>query len=114
MSLSTEEIEQIENSESALVQRLYAEYKVFSESPYVESYLSALHQLKKWDEEMLSSPVGINDNEQEKAFDRVLKYLDLRDKLLQSLDATRMRMTGVQKEKLKKSKTIETDESVTL
>lgn len=112
--LSTQEIEEIESSESALVQRLYAEYKIFADSPYVESYLSALHQLKKWDEEMLTRPVGINDNEQEKAFERVLKYLDLRDKLLQSLDATRSRMSGIQKEDLKKRKKVEENNSVAI
>lgn len=100
MSLSTDEIEQIENSEIALVQRLWKEYKSFIESPYINSYLSALKQLQKWDEEILEKPITINDNEKEKAFDRVLRYLEVRNELLLSLNATRKLMTGEEKDEV--------------
>ena len=98
--LSTIEIEQIEKSEQSIVQRLYAEYKIFAESPYVDSYLSALNQLNKWNEELRDRPVAINENEKDKAFERALLYLKSRDELLESLDATRNRMSEKQHEEV--------------
>lgn len=93
-------------------EELREELRVIKESPYYQSYKSALIQIKYWDVEIGGDPVSIKGKEEEdtRLFDKALKYLLEQPKLYANLEALRQRILPQDLAKIEKEATSTVDE----
>lgn len=92
------------SKESVRIKELEERLAIFEKSPYLAGYLSTLTQLDEWNNEMLGNPISLKStgDEDMKAFDKAIKFLERKEDLYKQLDYFRDKMTEVDKEEADK------------
>lgn len=108
--MSPEQLTILLNNKDKLVQELLTEYLSLIESPYYTSYVATLKQIEQWNAEIVKTPINITGNAEEKAYDRVLKYMLVQDELLNKLNNIRLLMKPEEQKEVQQKATSIVDE----
>jgi hypothetical protein len=108
--MTPESLTKLLNNKDKLVQELLDEYLSLIESPYYSSYIAHLKQIESWNAEITKIPIKITGNDEEKAYDRVLKYLLVQDELLNKLNGIRLLMKPAEQKEIQQKATSIIDE----
>lgn len=89
------------------IKELEEKLAVFEKSPYKNGYLSSYTQISTWDKKMIESPISLEavGEDDLKAFDKAIKYLERKKALFEDLDYFRSKMTAEEKKDVDKLET---------
>ncbi len=79
----------------------------YEKSPFLGGYLAILKQITKWNNEMSNNPISLAAIEDDdiKAFDKAMKFLEKQKLLYETLDFLRSKMTAEEKKDVDKLET---------
>lgn len=75
---------------------------VYEKSPYLGGYLAVLKQVTQWNNELSMKPIKLSavEDDDMKAFDKAMKFLEKQEQLYKTLDFLRSKMTEEEKKEV--------------
>ena len=95
------------SKESQRIKDLEDRLSVYEKSPYLGGYLAILKQITQWNNEMSLRPIKLSavDDDDMRAFDKAMKFLEKQKLLYETIDFLRSKMTHVEKDRVAKLET---------
>lgn len=86
------------------VKQLEDKLLIYEKSPYFGGYIAVLKQITQWNNEMSLRPIKLAavEDDDMKAFDKAMKFLEKQKLLYETLDFLRSKMTTKEKEDVDK------------
>lgn len=81
------------------IKMLEEKLAVYEKSPYYGGYMSTLHQLTKWNNELFTNPISLQavEDGDMRAFDKAMKFLERKKELYEQLEYLRTKLSPEEK-----------------
>jgi DNA-binding transcriptional regulator YiaG len=88
------------SKESDRIKQLEVRLLVYEKSPYLGGYMAILKQITQWNNELSMHPIKLSaiEDEDMRAFDKAMKFLEKQKLLYETIDFLREKLTPKERE----------------
>lgn len=88
------------SKESDRIKQLEDRLLVYEKSPYLGGYMAILKQITQWNNELSMHPINLSaiEDEDMRAFDKAMKFLEKQKLLYETIDFLREKLTPKERE----------------